>query len=605
MIVLFTVIITIGLLAFPVFVAVKEFLTSLYLAPGEEKDRHKDTKPLRFYKKFIETIIHAVIRGTRSFSHFLSERKMYKIPLIIMWCLNFNVPSLVTIILAVYIYFSCTYDFIVLPSLLYKIFADFLIFFIHTPVFIYVSIALKIYADNIRVRALNTLYHNEMKNRGFINSQPLAIMCVGTMGAKKTTTIVDIALSTSIMFRDKALDILIKYDMRFPNFPWLRLEEELKKCIEHHTVFNLASCKEYVEKKRYRFYQNPSRRRIWGYDYTRYKMEYDNELEVIDIFDAVSTYAQAYLIYTVSGSLIISNMPVREDFRIDGGYLPLVDSSIFGRSAKESLVNSRFSRILDYDMLRLGKKMIEDNKNSNALEFGIVLMVEIGKERKNMLENNELKKKTEECNQKNDLFNTRIKMGRNGATVDYYPFIRYLLDEQRPQSLGADARELASIIDVSNCSELQMAYNSPLYSFIHNVIYPKFLSLYIPMRNLRGDNTLLMHLLKNMQAYFEYKFESLENRYGYYEVICGVQMGTLDSKPHKCKYYLAKNKIHKKRFPTDSFADIFYNMSYESGVGINDFEEYADINASEEEMKKQNSYFYKDMNEWRKNRRGG
>ena len=50
----------------------------------------------------------------------------------------------------------------------------------------------------------------------------------------------------------------------------------------------------------------------------------------------------------------------------------------------------------------------------------------------------------DEANQKNDLFNAWLKMCRHSATVDNYPFIKVFVDEQRPESWGADARDRAT-----------------------------------------------------------------------------------------------------------------------------------------------------------------
>ena len=44
------------------------------------------------------------------------------------------------------------------------------------------------------------------------------------------------------------------------------------------------------------------------------------------------------------------------------------------------------------------------------------------------------KKKDVETNQNNDLFNTTLKMIRHRATVGFFPFVRIITDEQRPES---------------------------------------------------------------------------------------------------------------------------------------------------------------------------
>ncbi len=102
----------------------------------------------------------------------------------------------------------------------------------------------------------------------------------------------------------------------------------------------------------------------------------------------------------------------------------------------------RHAHILDFDVLRLGKKVMENNPKVGSFEFGVVAITEIGKERGNTLELKEVKRNTDDTNQKNDLFNSWLKMCRHSATVDNFPFIKVFTDEQRPESWGADARDL-------------------------------------------------------------------------------------------------------------------------------------------------------------------
>ena len=58
-----------------------------------------------------------------------------------------------------------------------------------------------------------------------------------------------------------------------------------------------------------------------------------------------------------------------------------------------------------------------------------------------------------ETNQKNDLFNSWLKMCRHSATVDNFPFIKVFTDEQRPESWGADSRDLCEIITILSASK--------------------------------------------------------------------------------------------------------------------------------------------------------
>lgn len=166
-------------------------------------------------------------------------------------------------------------------------------------------------------------------------------------------------------------------------------------------------------------------------------MTADDGLSVQSVWDVLETYAQLYFIYTVESSIIISNLGIRTDGVLtDLGNFPLWNSELFRRKSGMMEELSGHSHILDFDMLRLGKKMIERNKKSNAFEFGVLIMTEVGKERGNMLETAEMKKSDEEANQKNDRFNEWMKMIRHSATVDNFPFVKVMMDEQRAMSLA-------------------------------------------------------------------------------------------------------------------------------------------------------------------------
>ncbi len=103
---------------------------------------------------------------------------------------------------------------------------------------------------------------------------------------------------------------------------------------------------------------------------------------------------------------------------------------------------SRRLKEVDVELFERARKVLENNPKAGSFEFGVVGITEIGKERGNNLELKEVKKGADDTNQKNDLFNSWLKMCRHSATVDNFPFIKVFTDEQRPESWGADARDL-------------------------------------------------------------------------------------------------------------------------------------------------------------------
>jgi len=410
------------------------------------------------------------------------------------------------------------------------------------------------------------------------------------MGKKKTTAITDMALSQEVIFRREAYERLYKQDLKFPHFPWISFEMEMQQCMEYGVVYNLASTKKWVRKKRARFERTHAPQQLYGYDYERYGYTYADKLKVENLWDVMETYAQLYFIYVIESSLIVSNYAIRVDNELlDKGNFPLWYADFFGDDLPAL---SRHSHILDFDVLRLGKKLIENNKNSGSFEFGVVVITEVGKERGNNLELKEVKKNRDETNQKNDLFNSWLKMCRHSATVDNFPFIKVFTDEQRPESWGADARDLADILTIVSSSKIKLAL--PCYTLENKICewaFSKFKGLYYDMRFRRGDNTLLVHILKTIVAkLFAYNMR-IYNQYGYSELGIEKERGTMDGKADLKAYYLMSKKIYSSRFSTDCFSDYFNEMALRTNVGLNDYREYATERASVEELKLQNSYF--------------
>ena len=439
--------------------------------------------------------------------------------------------------------------------------------------------------------AMSKLRRFEARNCGFINELPIVSMTCGSMGKKKTTIITDMALSQEVMFRQKAFELLQKNDMKFPYFPWICFEKDMLNCIEHGTIFNLASVKDWVEKKRSRFAKNGDpQKRLYGYDIERYGMVYDDALRVWHLYDVLSSYAQLYFIYIITSSLMVSNYSIRSDNRlIDALNFPIWSMDFFPETTVE---DGRHAHILDFDVLRLGKKLIDNNPNAGSFEFGVVLISEVGKERGNNLELKEVKKNNDEANQKNDLFNSWLKMCRHSATVDNFPFIKVFTDEQRPESWGADARELCDIIHIVGSGKQRLAL--PFYTIeemLTEWTFNRFIDLYYDLRFRRGDNTLLVYILKGITAWLFKRNAKIHNRFGYSISNIEKERGTMDGKIEKKKYYLMNKKIYARRFSTDCFSDYFNDLAKKTKIGLNDYLEYATEKATVDELKEQNSYF--------------
>lgn len=572
-----------------------------------------DTKPLKAWKKISAVTVFPVKRFFVSMHEFFAEHRKYVLLWIFLAAIGLNIVTVIVEALAYYFYFAVSFDVGSLYRQFYKLVVDLSVLG-RVPVILWVIVAiviLNVIRKNIGYSRLERL---ESRNRAFIGDLPIVSMLVAPMGYGKTTQLVDMALSAEIMLRDKALELLLKNDLLFPAFPWIVFEKELQRAMTDHVVYNLATCKRYVRNCREQFERYnedeavrkavdkrytkrgeavPAALSCFGYDFKQNPMTADDGLSVRLLWDVLETYAQLYLIYTVESSMIISNLGIRTDGVLtDLGNFPLWNNDLFRRDSRLMDALSRHSHILDFDMLRLGKKMIERNAKSNAFEFGVLIMTEVGKERGNMLETSEMKKSDEEANQKNDRFNEWMKMIRHSATVDNFPFVRVMMDEQRAMSLGADARELAYIIEIEETGELRLAMPFfQLGEIFHAVVGRRFAKWYEDFRYRRGDNTLVSHFLKWLAAAESRHYERIYNTFSYKRVSVKMQNGSLDGECKERKYYIMPKKIYSKRFSTDAYADFFYEKAIRSEVGIEDLEEYESERATLLELEAQHSYF--------------
>lgn len=577
------------LLILPCVLAAVMIVKKLY---GSTNLNHgKDTVPLTVFKGVAKYTYHPLKRWGVSYVNFLREHFSVLVLWGLIWALHLNIASIVVEFIAYYLYFSVSLQFLTVYVQVCKLFIDLQVVIKAMPIWCLVFVGYFLF-DRFRKRVGQMyLRRLEARNCGFINELPIVSMTCGSMGKKKTTVITDMALSQEVMFRQKAFELLKKNDMKFPFFPWVKFEMALRRCMEYGRIYNLATVREWVRQKeaRYGKHQNAAWQ-LYGYDVRRYGMEYNNGLKIESIFEVMETYAQLYFIYVMESSFIVSNYSIRTDNQLlDQGNFPMWATDFFPETTVEG---GRHAHILDFDVLRLGRKVVENNPNTGSFEFGVVVISEVGKERGNVLDHKEIKKNNAETNQKNDLFNSWLKMCRHSATVDHYPFVKVFTDEQRPESWGADARDLCDIVHIASSGKQRLAM--PFYTIeemVCETVFDWFIDLYYGLRYKRGDNTLLVHVLKSITAWLYKRNTLVYNRYGYAVTQIEKERGTMDGKVEKKKYYVMNKKIYANRFTTDCFSDYFSDMAKRSKRGLGDYLEYQAEKATVEELKMQNSYF--------------
>ncbi len=571
----------------------------------QNNDYNKDSRPLKIFKRLSAITYQRVKRFVVTFICFLRMNKVYCLLWLAIWAINFNFLTIIIEFISWYLYFVMSFDLSSFFVQLHKLVLDLKTMFDTIPLWVFAIIFVcLLYYFSLTV-GYSRLYHNERRNRGFINSLGAVAICYGSMGAGKTTQITCMALSTEIQFRDDAFKILLETDMHFPFFPWIQFERELRRAIYYGFVYDLFSCRKWIRLKHRRFDKYHNSAHIFDYDYARYGLEYNNNLYTQDIWTALEDYACAYFIYTVQSSLLISNYSIRVDnLMSDLGNFPLWNTDFFRKDSRLLDSYSRHAHILDQDMLRLGKIMLEKNPNRNAFGFGVYIISEIDKERKNT-KTQTGKADDKECNQKNDMFNVLLKMSRHACVVANKVFVKVYADLQRPTSLEADGLELGTIINIADQSDMNLLlpFWSPFYIFdlIFGFIKSKFENLYTTYRYNRADNTLFMYLFKTFVSKLGHYSERINNLFSCQTLKLELESGRQDGKIRECKYFRMPKKIYSKRFSTNCLSGIFEARAEFNTIGIEDLAEYADIMATNAELEAQNSHFQADIKKYREN----
>ena len=583
------------LLFLPVFLMLGIAIKPLIMRENKREYNEK-TKALVFFEKYIEKYIKIVIFYVKDFFVFCNTKKWYKISFIFVWLVNLNLLPILFGALAYYYYFACEFKFLSVFNQIVRLLCDVLVAYQTACLPLWFAIGFYIFDKWRKKVAYDNLDHMEKMNRGFINARPLCSLVVGNTGKGKTTMAVSMAISTALMFRDKLLKIMQNKWLQFPNFPFINLENEIIRAMKYHEIFNLATCRNFAEKKTKRFLSNKTQKSLFDYNYEKFGLEYDSALRTEKLTDIIETYTKAYFMYIIESSLILANLSIREDDYIQyQGHFPIWDNDLFHRTNSQRDEYNHYAHILDFDILRLGQKIVEENKD-DVFEFGVFVISEIGKERLNKVELQEVKKNAEEANQKNDLFNVSLKLDRHPSTIDFEPFIRFICDEQRPESLNADAREMCDIIEIAEKSDLTLVMPGFLFGDLaYDFIVSKFKGFFTEYRYWRSDNTLLMYLLRNaISRLFKY-YKKIYDTFGAYELTLAVQGGRMEDEKQSAKYYIMCIKDYSDRFSTDCFSEYFYDKSEKMLYGVDDMSTYKGVKATFEELKQQNSYLVKSL----------
>ena len=606
-----------GLLVLMPFVLVLWMWSRRYTSE-QNNDNDRDSRPLALWRRFTFRIVYPIRDWLRGFVAFLIANAGYWKVWAFLWVLYFNVAVIVVEFIAFYLYLISSFDFAAIYPQLVKLLYDLAPAVRFLPGVVWAALGLWLFDYFCKNAAYDRLYAKEAKNTAFVEDRGVVTIVYGPMGVGKTSLLTSLSLTAEVQLRNDAFEILIERDMMFPAFPWCQLRSEIKRQIERGYIVDTDSCKRFARRweSDYRYItEDPARVRwlarahrkgkfrwrdfVFHYDTEHYPMTYDGELGTVTLFDAIEEYTCAYYIFTVQTSLIISNYSIRTDQIIeDLGNMPLWDSDFFKRDSRLLDTFSRYAHIIDFDMLRLGKRMLANNPNRNAFGFGVYVVSEIDKERKNALELRETKKNTEECNQMNDLFNACLKMSRHACVIANRVFLKIFCDLQRPEDWGAGGREVGEIVYIAEkgdmCPTLPFLSTYWWTSAIYARLRDRFDRFYTQYIHVRSDNTLFVHLTKSIMARLGKHYKDIEDLFGAQTLHLECESGRMDGEAKTAKFYRMPKKDYSRRYSTNCLSAIFEG-DVPNRVSINDFVTYAGVMATAEELALQNSHFQRDL----------
>ncbi len=587
---------------------------------SENNNYDEKTKPRKVYEKLEEKVLHPTIGFVRGYLLHIKGRKIEK-ALKWIWLYNLNVVTIGLEVLAYLFYFSVSFfEIHSFYALIVRVAFDLTVPIAFIPWWLWIIFGYNVFNKMRRKIGMGLLYAYQAANKLFLELYLGALFLVGKQRAKKTTIITDMALNQEVIFREQAYERLATRDKQFPFFPWQSLELFIMAGVESHDLPTLASIREFFNKLRQRFdreqnqrYTSESKKNaliflrkkygytwddfLFGYDYEKHGLTYNDHLTNIDVFEAIEAYAQLFYIYAAPTSLLFGNYAIRTDILWDDkGNFPVMDADMLSRSPETMEEDSQQSHVARMDCFRLLKVMNPEDPYKDGFEVGVLNMMEMAKERGNQNSNAGVKAGDGSVNAKNDGFEMNIKMQGHASTIDNYTFFRLLLDDQRPDSLSAENKDLCTVIKIKTVDDARivMPFSLPdeliyrLATSIHDKIYYK-------LRHLRGDanNTLLVYLMKKLYGFIFRHYDRISKEFGVYVAHLNIWDAMQDEQlTDKGKYYICAKQTYANRFATDGIKQFYHKKALNSEYGLNDFPTFEGKHITVSEMEESESIFY-------------
>lgn len=577
---------------------------SRYIEADEKKKLNEQSKQLKAFIWLRDKIISPIVNFFIGLVYWFLSHKVWFLMITISFGILIGLGTVLLDAIGLYLYFFTSMDFAALWKFIVMAFIDLYAFLTRVPLIVYMLVAYLIF-DKVRLNiGYQRLQAQENYNKGFIHSTGVIIGTFGPPRAGKDSLDVDMTLSLDEMYRTMCFEIIQEIDLLFPHFPWRSFEIEIERRIHSEDaslrLFNRYGIKKWIDSCKAKFEENDCPENIFGYDYKRYSYEVGNGLVKEDIWNALKDYGQAYFMYLYSNYIVSNHSISLNTVKSDKGHFPLFFYDWFKTDEMDDIPKNH-AHILDFDMLRPGKKVISNNPMANVLDGSIVTISELDKERLNQFGLKSMKFEDEEANQLNDRFNWSLMLGAHPATIRFRTFFKCFYNTQRVGELSSSVNGLAeTLIYISGQSK---SFDCVLPMFwIEPIVCEWFInqskSLSYSFRHNRSDSTLILYLVRTVASIFNRYMLRRMNIFGTKVLDLEVKDGSSEMAiPRKQKYFLMSKKIFSGRYTSDAYKDYFDDKFRQSSYGFVDVPSYENVTASASEFRLQNSYFLMTLDE--------
>lgn len=574
--------------------------------------------PLKAFLYVRQKVILPARKYLRGFLKFFLRRKKYFRTSVLLVLFFLNVYTIVFEFFAYYFFLLFSEELTLgLGVQVLKLVYDLFLAFRFLPVWIWLFIALWCF-DRIRKRiGYLRLEKYEKDLRKFLEDRGVNILICGPPRTGKTTTLVSIVKSLMAMSRQNAKAGMREIEHKFPDFPWIVFEKMIRKDYSRRRFRNLyhlnAWTVEMIENGRYggkewirrlrKQYRSCSATQFnfsfFNYDREHFKTVHKSALGTETIDDLLRDYAALYFIY-IQPMLIIANFSIRsDDDWMDLGNFPEWRDDFF-RHDPDKFSKSKFSKILNQDLIRPGKQVDLKCKYKDCYEFGILAETEVGKERGNQYTHSGKSAVSDEANVLNDQRDNLFKLMGHLGTIYNIHFALYVGDEQREGNWGANGKDLCDIVTIRERYKDKILMPCFAFEELLYLITKKLFGKYFDeIRYYRGDTSLLTYFLMHFCNLIFYHYEYVRDKFGGHftrvNVVNAMKQEGDDKDLTKTKLFTANAKVYANVFRSAAWKRFLEERVANCGYGLEDIPSFRSLDPTLEEYLEMRSYFFLEL----------